>query len=201
MVANRIDPLGQFTTLPQRGGFMGNRGRLHDLNGQIRRSWQTKAWITCTLRDKPGRASPGVTPPNSYTRLFFLDESVACAAGHRPCAECRRAQYRLFRQAWHCAHGPTGSVKEIDAALHTARRQGPYQAPAATLPDGVFILHADQPARLSGDSLYPYAHGTYSPKLRRPMGTVTVLTPSPLVATFRAGFLPVLTPKADSPNW
>ena len=90
MVANRIDPLGQFTTLPQRGGFMGNRGRLHDLSGQIRRSWQTKAWITCTLRDKPGRASPGVTPPNSYTRLFFLDESVACAAGHRPCAEAGR---------------------------------------------------------------------------------------------------------------
>ena len=63
MLANRIDPLGQFATTPRRGGFMGNRGRLHSAEGEITRRWQTKAWITCTLREKPGRPDIGVTPP------------------------------------------------------------------------------------------------------------------------------------------
>ena len=32
--------------------------------------------------------------PGRYTELFFLDEATAYAAGHRPCAECRRAACR-----------------------------------------------------------------------------------------------------------
>lgn len=32
--------------------------------------------------------------PGLYTELFFLDEAVALAAGHRPCAECNGAGLR-----------------------------------------------------------------------------------------------------------
>ena len=31
--------------------------------------------------------------PNRYTQLFFLDEAVGLAAGHRPCGECRRSAH------------------------------------------------------------------------------------------------------------
>jgi hypothetical protein len=34
-----------------------------------------------------------------YTELFFLDEAVAFAAGHRPCAECRRERFNAFKDA------------------------------------------------------------------------------------------------------
>jgi len=42
---------------------------------------------------------PGLMMPNSYTELFFLDEPTAYAAGHRPCAQCRRPVYKLFKEA------------------------------------------------------------------------------------------------------
>ena len=39
--------------------------------------------------------------------LFFLDEATAFAAGHRPCAECRNADYKRFRALWErCFGGP-----------------------------------------------------------------------------------------------
>ena len=201
MLANRIDPLGQFATTPRRGGFMGNRGRLHSAEGAITRRWQTRAWITCTLREKPGRPGIGVTPPNSYTRLFFLDEAVACAAGHRPCAECRRAHYRAFRAAWEAAYSPVQSVKEIDAVLHTARLQGPHQCEARELPEGAFLLHEGRPHLLTQDRILPYTSGTYGPPLKRPEGTIQALTTAPMLAAMRAGWQPCLTPENDHPNW
>jgi len=77
---------------------------LHDAEGTIRRRHATKGWITCTLREKPGRG-PHHVLAGRWTPLFFLDEAVACAAGHRPCAECRRAAYNDFRSAWGRAFG------------------------------------------------------------------------------------------------
>ena len=97
--ANRVQPDGCLDIHPARGAFMGNRGCLHDAQGLVRRAYKSKAWIICTLREKPGRGAVPQWQPNRYTPLFFLDEAVACAAGHRPCAECRRAAYNAFRQA------------------------------------------------------------------------------------------------------
>ena len=201
MLTNRLDPEGRFVTTPHRGGFMGNRGRLHDDQGNIRRRWAGKAWITCTLRDKPGRPNPGVLPPHGYTRLFFADEAVACAAGHRPCAECRRAVYRAFRAAWEAAHGPVATVRDIDAALHAARRGGPWRAKVGDLPDGTFILWDGVPARVSGDGCIPYVSGSYGSIFARPSSMAPVLTPAPMVAVLRQGWRPALHPGDDRPNW
>lgn len=204
---NRVQPDGSFVATAARGGFMGNRGRLHDAGGVICRRWQGKAWITCTLHEKPGRASPGVLPVRGYTRLFFQDEAVACAAGHRPCAECRRAAYRAFRAAWAQAFGSCPDAKGMDALLHTARIDAASRQPrrnhalAETLPAGVFILLDGAPHRLTADAALPHAPGGYGPARPRPRGHVTVLTPAPLVAVMAAGWQPVLAPADDKPNW
>ena len=54
--------------------------------------------------------------PNRYTGLFFLDEATAFAAGHRPCAECRREDYVRFMEL-------VGEKRagDIDERLHAER--------------------------------------------------------------------------------
>lgn len=197
---NRIAPDGSFGTLPHRGGFMGNRGRLHDETGTIRRRWATQAWITCTLHEKPGRPNPGVLPARGYTRLFFHDEAVAMAAGHRPCAECRRAAYRDFRAAWDRALGPPGLARDIDRVLHAARLRRP-QTDLSPLPDQVFVLWQGVPHRVVGPMLIPHVAGASGQAIARPKGSVTLLTPAPLVAVLAAGYRPALGPADDRPNW
>ena len=41
----------------------------------------------------------GLARPGRWTPLFFLDDAVALAAGHRPCGECRYTAYRAYRDA------------------------------------------------------------------------------------------------------
>jgi hypothetical protein len=88
--------------------------------------------------------------PGTWTELFFLDEATALAAGHRPCGECRRADYRRFRLCWLAANGarlPDGPVTRaaIDRILH-AERAGRWrgealaEAPLDRLPDGAMVL-------------------------------------------------------------
>jgi hypothetical protein len=38
--------------------------------------------------------------PNRLTWLFFRDEAIAFAAGHRPCALCRRASCNDYRDVF-----------------------------------------------------------------------------------------------------
>jgi hypothetical protein len=147
---NRVTPLGELVAHPARGTLMGNRGVLHDAEGRIVRRWTTRAWIACVLQFKGRRRQ--VMAPNRYTELFFLDEATALAAGHRPCAECRRADFLRFRAAWLAGNpgrglGPRPRVAEIDRVLH-AERVGPggrptWTAPLADLPDGVMVLGPD----------------------------------------------------------
>lgn len=139
---NRVAPTGEIVAAPYRGTFMGNRGILHDGAGRLGSArWRHRHWVCCLLRFR-GRHRQ-VMAPNRYTELFFLDEAVALAAGHRPCAECRRADFNAFRAAF----GPDLSAPEIDAALHRARvdrgtrRQIRHEAPLGRLPDGGFILY------------------------------------------------------------
>src|SRR6478735_712658 len=94
---NRVDPWGELIAVPERGALMGNRGVLHDDEGRVRRDFRLETWIACLLEFK-GRRRP-IMRPNHYTELFFLDEATSLAAGHRPCAECRRADYNAFRAA------------------------------------------------------------------------------------------------------
>lgn len=199
--ANRLQPDGRFGTLPDRGAFMGNRGSLHDAQGLIRRHHATKGWITCTLREKPGRGAHPFPVPGKWTPLFFLDEAVACAAGHRPCAECRRAVYNDFRAAWDRAFGTAAKACEIDAILHEERLRAQDIASPADLPPGAFFLWHDI-ACLQGDgNALPYLDGVYGAPIPAPRRPAPILTPAPLVAVMRAGWRPVMAARDDRPNW
>jgi hypothetical protein len=126
---------------------MGNRGILHDDQERLGpKRWQHQSWVTCTLT-APGPKRP-LAAPGNYTVLFFLDEAVALAAGHRPYAQCRRGAYNRFVAAWKASHGIAPGTfvpaKSLDAALHPARvtrdrKQIRVAAVLGDLPDGVFV--------------------------------------------------------------
>jgi hypothetical protein len=161
---NRVTPEGDIVADPARGALMGNRGRLHEPDGTLGTArWATKAWIACALSFKDRRRT--IMAPGSYTELFFLDEATACAAGHRPCAECRRAAFRAFRDLWAATHGPA-TAPQIDAVLHAARVRRDrtkitFQAAAATLPSGTMIRTATGPALILGDAALPWTPSGY----------------------------------------
>jgi hypothetical protein len=121
---NRVTPFNTLEADPARGMLTGNRGILHDADKRVGKStWKHKRWITCVLRFKGIRRELMV--PHQYTHLFFLDEAVSLAAGHRPCKECRREDYERFVQAWTAANGLAVGDKvkadAIDAELHDSR--------------------------------------------------------------------------------
>ena len=182
-------PDGRILADPARGLLTGNRGCLHDAAGRIVRRWTTRAWVTCRLAWKGRRRDP--MPPGRWTALFFLDEAVALAAGHRPCAACRHADYRAFRAASAAAHGPRPLAAD-DTALHAARLAGPWNAAMAGLPDGAFVLHGGAPHLVAGEALRPFAPAGYGPPRPRPGGVARVLTPAPTLAALAAGYRPAL---------
>jgi hypothetical protein len=188
---NRVSPLGDIITTPGRGGWMGNRGRLHQGRGtrDIVRNHQHKTWITCALSFRGRRVAQW--EPNRYTPLFFLDEAVAFSAGHRPCAECRHSAYREFRQLWaQTRGGAMPYAKDMDAQLHR-ERTGNHRAPWSALPDGVFVASDGGPAVVVGDRLAVWSDvdNVYGDKLIRPTaGAATVLTPPSTVEILRAGY-------------
>ena len=92
---NRVTPLGELIATPARGLVYGNRGCLHDASGRIRRHHNGRRWIACRLRFRGWHRAP-LLQPGRFTELFFLDEATAFAAGHRPCALCRREDYNRF---------------------------------------------------------------------------------------------------------
>ncbi len=205
---NRITPFGDIIATPERGTFMGNRGILHDAAGHIKRAWQVKRWLICVLEFK-GRQRTVMTPGH-YTELFFLDEATALAAGHRPCAECRRERFNAFRNAWQASQpGTNGShlptADEIDRRLHGERvapdRSKPlFEAKLKELPNGVFVQRADwgEPAYLVwNDGLFTWTTGGYTKRMARPnTALVLVLTPESTVGVIRAGYVPEVHPSA-----
>lgn len=196
---NRVQPDGQILAVPSRGLYTGNRGILHVADRVMGDAlWKHRAWISCTL-DWQGRKRELMTGRN-WTELFFLDEAVAMAAGHRPCAYCRRAHYNAFSDAW----GETLKAPQMDAALHAARavrgarRLQTYQADAETLPAGAFIK-TDQVSLLTADAALPYSPNGYGAPHPRPTGLVTVLTSGPMVNVLRGGYAPEVHPSAQTP--
>lgn len=191
---NRVDPHSQLHAVSARGNFMGNRGRLHNAERQIVSPWKIKPWITCALSFKERQRE--LMAPNSYTELFFLDEPTAYAAGHRPCAECRRPAYKLFKETWARAFPEQQdlSAKAIDDALHAARlnadgSQRTWWAKLADLPDGSMIEHADECVLLWRGGQWCWSFKGYTPlQAAIPAGQeVRVLTPQPIVRLFAAG--------------
>src|SRR5262249_50566766 len=145
---NRVTPLGELIATPERGLVYGNRGRLHDEQGVIRRQWQLKRWISCRVEFRGRYRDGGPMAPGRYTGLFFLDDATALAAGPRPCAECRNADYRSF-----LGSTPAVGAGELDDRLH-AERLGPRATrEIGSLPDGAFVLVDNEPWLVLGGDL------------------------------------------------
>jgi hypothetical protein len=199
---NRVTPLGELRATPERGLVYGNRGRLHDEHGRIRRQWQVKRWISCRLEFRGRRRADGPMAPNRYTGLFFLDEATAFAAGHRPCAECRNADYRSFLDLTSAAN-----AEELDVRLH-AERLGAgiagrrrYERPFDGLPDGAFVLLDDEPWLVLEDALQRWSPDGYAERRPRPGGRALVITPPTTLAVLAAGWegsVPLLHPSSGT---
>ncbi|HEY8293005.1 MAG TPA: hypothetical protein VIG44_10980 [Thermomicrobiales bacterium] len=202
---NRVTPRGDLIATAERGTMFGNRGVLHDAERRIVRYSQGRRWIVCRLAFR-GRHRP-IMHPGFYTELFFLDEATALAAGHRPCAECRRQEYQDFRRYWASVHGDRSgtlpSADEMDARLHGDRLVAPgkrktYRDDIAALADGVFILHEDEAWLLWQSALLHWTPGGYDRRLARPTeGEVTVLTPRATARTIAAGYAPTVHPSVQ----
>ena len=190
---NRVTPLGDIEAIPLRGAWMGNRGILHS-GHEIVRSHASDLWITCALEFR-GRWREQ-WQPHRYTYLFFHDEAVSFAAGHRPCAECRHASYVTYRAAW--AEGSETelpSAKQMNQQLHGERivrgthTRRFHRLPWTDLPDGTFVLLDQTPAVVIGDQLTEWTNNGYGARRSRPTnGTAEVITPPATVAVFRAGY-------------
>jgi hypothetical protein len=204
---NRVTPLGELVADPARGLVYGNRGCLHDAEGRIRRRFAVKRWIACRLEFRGWHRSP-LMQPGKFTELFFLDEATAFAAGHRPCALCRRADYDRFVRLWRERHDDVGA-DAIDVRLHAERvdpeTRGHRLHPVELdeLSDGAFVLVDGIPRLVRGDSLLGWSPGGYVSREPRPSGPGMLVTPPSLVAILRAGWrresaLPLLHPSATA---
>jgi hypothetical protein len=190
---NRVTPTGDIVAIPLRGAWTGNRGILHD-GTQIVRSHASDLWITCALEFR-GRWSEQWRP-HHYTFLFFHDEAVSFAAGHRPCAECRRQSYRAYQGAWAEGLGvDEPSAKDMNRHLHHERIvRGTHQRrlhpmPWTDLPDGTFVRRGGTPALVLGTELVDWTAEGYGRRSPRPAsGTADVITPPSTVAALRAGY-------------
>jgi len=153
---NRVTPFSTLIATPARGTLTGNRGCLHDEHGQIRRSYLGQRWIICLLEFKGRKRA--IMQPSHYTELFFLDEATALAAGHRPCAECQRDRFNLFRECWargnpEFAGATRPAATVIDAMLHQERTAAASDHrrlgdSVDELPDGTFVTDDERNAYL-----------------------------------------------------
>ena len=204
---NRVAPTGDIVAIEQRGLFMGNRGCLHRRPREIARPWQVRRWITCVLAYKDWRAP--MWEPGRWTPLFFWDEAVAFAAGHRPCALCRHADYVRWLDGWEAAHGERTRADAMDVRMHADRRDGRAQRvhrrPWNGLPAGAFVAAGrgddGTPALVLADRLVPWSPAGYGEPADRPgRGDAVVLTPACTVDVLAAGYAPALDPSAGVPG-
>ena len=183
---NRVTPYGEIVVSGLRGRWMGNRGCLH-VGREIVRPWNGKRWIICALEFK-GWVAPKWAP-GRWTALFFGDEAVAFAAGHRPCALCRRPAYQWYRDAL-----GAGGADAIDARLHRERLDGRHKrlhtAAWTTLPPGAFVAVDGVPHLVLADRLRAWSAQTgYGDERERPeRGAAHVLTPPASLEVIRAGY-------------
>jgi hypothetical protein len=201
--------LNKIVAYPEHGLFMGNRGCLHNDNQQIvRQKCSVKRWIICLTSFKDRKRS--LMAPRQYTELFFLDEATALAAGHRPCFECRRRDYRCFKATWVNGNPESGlttksSINKVDAWLHHERltkdgQQETYTAVLRDLPSGTFftIPNCQTPLLIwNGTVLCWTPSGYESVPTIRDYSEVVVRTPRSTVNSLRAGYIPVVHSTAE----
>ena len=211
---NRVTPKSEIVAIPDRGLFMGNRGILHDAGQHLLSArWRHPHWVTCVLAWKGWHRE--VMQPRNYTELFFLDEATALAAGHRPCALCRRDAYLAFQECVKSAlcRDERLGANALDRMLHAARiaegsrRQQRFEAALDDLPDGTMLVFADSAEGERADTtwlvlgrhLLRWRPSGYDRNIRRPKGvTASVLTPRPTVLALQQGYRPTLHPSASA---
>lgn len=188
---NRVTPAAGIVATPLRGAWTGNRGCLHR-GYEIVRPWASRHWLVCALEFKGWHQTQW--QPNRLTWLFFHDEAVAFAAGHRPCALCRRASYHDYRDAG-SGSGPKLGFDDLDRQLHRERLQPKsrgrrlHDEEWSRLPDGTFVLDDGQPAVVSGRDLVRWDVAGYGQRRRRPLrGTAQLLTPPTTLRVLQAGY-------------
>lgn len=184
--------MGDVVATALRGAWTGNRGIIHS-GREIVRCHGGDHWVTCALRFH-GRHSE-LWRPNRFTWLFFHDEAVSFAAGHRPCGECRHRDYTAYRDAWLESVNGEASAKQMSRQLHAermikhTRRRRLHELAWNSLPDGTFVRHDDGPAIVLGNRLVAWTDQGYGPSRPRPAGgAATVVTPPATVAILRSGY-------------
>jgi hypothetical protein len=184
--------MGDIRAISLRGAWTGNRGILHS-GHEIVRFHASDLWITCALEFRGRRQEQW--RPGHYTFLYFHDEAVSFASGHRPCAECRRDSYDAYRAAWAEGLGVGPSAKQMNQRLHGERivagthRRRLHQMSWTDLPDGAFVQLGASPAVVLGDRLVEWTLQGYASGFARPMrGKADVITPPSTVAVLRAGY-------------
>jgi hypothetical protein len=185
--------MGDIEAIPLRGAWTGNRGVIHS-GREIVRFHASDLWITCALEFRGRWREQWL--PNRYTHLYFHDEAVSLAAGHRPCAECRRASYDSYRVAWADGLGvAVPSAQLMNRQLHGERivrgthRRRIHRMSWADLPDGAFVLLDAAPSVVVGEQLREWTHEGYGSRRARPAGGIAdVITPPASVAALRAGY-------------
>jgi hypothetical protein len=195
---NRVTPFGDIVAISQRGMFTGNRGIIHDpaTKSLLRKRWASKAWLICSC-DYKGRRRD-VMAGRSWTELFFLDEAVALAAGHRPCFLCRREAAESFRAAW-IAAGEIGKLpaSAMDAVLHHERMAGRSRrlhampAPLHELPSGTVVVVSETPYTIAAGRAFRWTEFGYEPA-ETMHDADRLLTPPSTFLALQAGYRPVL---------
>jgi hypothetical protein len=208
---NRVDPWGDLHAVASRGMYTGNRGCLVDDAGEVVRHHRGSLWITCRTDYRDWKHP--LAAQRTWTPLFFLDDAVALAAGHRPCGLCRRTDYLDFRAAVATATAAEHFVgaAELNRLIGAERyRNGRglirahdrilWASGIDELPTGTVVLdlRTGEPCLVTNKHLQRFGFDGWGPLGKRPHGIeVQVLTPPTSVGALANGFTPHLHPSAN----
>ena len=196
---NCVDPFSRIHAVPARGMFTGSRGILHDPETQTlkKQSWATEGWVICTLAPLSGREKrKRLMSRGRWTELFFLDEAVGLAAGHRPCHACRKEDAVAFRDAV----GVT-RLSELSTLINTEmkphlRVRNPMSRTYCNpndLPDGAFFALGAQSFLVWQGAARRFSWSGYGPAQPLPERAVR-LTPAITCRALAHGYLPAMHP-------
>ena len=176
---NRVDPWGDLHAVDARGLFTGNRGCVVDDAENVVRHHGSSLWIIC-LTEFRGWRFP-LARPRRWTPLFFLDDAVGLAAGHRPCATCRHDDYGSYRDAVSRSLGRDEPVlaSELNERLQAERhRRGRglarasdrilWASPFDELPNGAVVIDGEGPRLVLDDRLLRFGFDGWADLRPRP---------------------------------
>lgn len=200
---NRVDPWSDLHAAGGRGMFTGNRGCLVDDAGNVVRHHGSQLWITCVTEFRDWRHP--LAAPRRWTPIFFLDDAVALAAGHRPCGLCRRDDYLSYQRGVTVGLASDTPVPAHDlnrrlAAERLNRGRGvaratdrkTWRANVTGLPDGTAIVEAGEAFLLWQERKWSFDFSGWIPSTSISSGEVEVLTPPTSVLALSHGFAPRL---------